>query len=144
MIAVFAAVKDDDGVVRAERFLCTEEEADELRASSGAYARPWTWVVAVSSFATDAYEGNHHYARWWWDEWERRSRGEPKQVYAPDAHTWHRCSTPRCPWCDRKQDVSDDTDSGHPQEEIATCWNCQQTFALYRQFVYTTKPVRKE
>jgi len=35
-------------------------------------------------------------------------------------------------------------DSGHLEEEIATCWYCQQTFAIYRQFVYTTKPVRKE
>ena len=32
MIAVFAAVKGDDGVVRAEKFLLVDAEADELLA----------------------------------------------------------------------------------------------------------------
>lgn len=40
MIAVFAAVKCEDGKVRAERFLLTDEEATELRGKDTDHIRP--------------------------------------------------------------------------------------------------------
>ena len=73
MIVVFAAVKGDDGTVRAERFLLVEEEADVLLSdASGAYVRPWAWMVAESTSLAEEEERDDTYAAWWWDEWERR------------------------------------------------------------------------
>lgn len=144
MIAVFAAVKGDDGKVRAERFLLTDEEANELRGTNTDRIRPWTWVVAVSPFATDAYEDNNHYARWWWDEWERRERGEEKQQYEPDARTWHRQSEPRCPWCDRTNALDETVGGRLMPEETLDCTFCDQPFMLNRYYTYTTSPIRKD
>jgi len=73
MIAVFAAVKGDDGVIRAEKFLLVEAEADELLSDpSGTYARPWAWMVAESTSLAEEEERDDTYAAWWWNEWERR------------------------------------------------------------------------
>ncbi len=144
MIAVFAAVKEDDGIIRAEKFLLTDEEAAELRGTSTDAIRPWTWVAAVSPFATDEYEGNNHYARWWWDEWERREQGKEKQQYAPDARTWHRQSQPRCPWCDRTNLVEEEIGERLPSDETRNCDHCGQPFSLTRYYFYSTSPVRKD
>ena len=73
MIAVFAAVKGDDGAVRAEKFLLVDAEADELLSdASGTYARPWVWMVEGSASLAEEEERDDAYAAWWWDEWERR------------------------------------------------------------------------
>ena len=73
MIAVFAAVKGDDGRIRAEKFLLVEAEADELLSdASGTYARPWVWMVAESTSLAEEEERDDAYAAWWWNEWERR------------------------------------------------------------------------
>lgn len=73
MIAVFAAVKGDDGVIRAEKFLLVEAEADELLSdASGTYTRPWAWLVAESTSLAEEELHGDDYAAWWWDEWERR------------------------------------------------------------------------
>lgn len=144
MIAVFAAVKGDDGKIRAERFLLTDEEANELRGTNTDRIRPWTWVVARSQFAHDEYEDNNHYARWWWDEWERREQGKEKGEYAPDARTWHRQSEPRCPWCDRSNVLDEEVGQRHMPEETLNCEHCNQPFAVTRYYFYTTAPVRKD
>ena len=144
MIAVFASVKGEDGMVRAESFLLTDEEATELRGKDTDRIRPWTWVVAVSPFAHDAYQENNHYARWWWDEWARREQGEDKLHYVPDAQTYHCLDQPRCPWCNRTHIMIDDVSEGHPYEEEAKCSNCDQPFAIRRTFVYSTAPIRKD
>ena len=144
MIAVFASVKGEDGKVRAESFLLTDDEANELRGKDTDRIRPWMWVVAASPFAHDAYEENNHYARWWWDEWERRERGEDKRHYVPDAQTWHRQEQPRCPWCNAANDIPDDVSEGHPYEEEAKCNSCDQPFVIRRAFIYTTSPIRKD
>ena len=144
MIAVFASVKCEDGKVRAESFLLTDEEATELRGKDTDRVRPWTWIVAASGFAHDAYQDNNHYARWWWDEWERRERGEEKQQYEPDAREWYRSDCPRCPWCNAANDIPDDVSDGHPHEEEATCYSCDQPFVIRRSYVYSTAPIRKD
>jgi len=144
MIAVFASVKGEDGKVRAESFLLTDEEAAELRGKDTDRVRPWTWIVAGSGFAHDAYQDNNHYARWWWDEWERRERGEEHDKYVPDAHDWHRSECPRCPWCNAANDIPDDVSEAHPYEEEASCYSCGQPFSIRRAFVYSTSPIRKD
>ena len=144
MIAVCAAVKDEDGKVRAEKFLLTDEEANELRGTHTDRIRPWTWVVTVFPFAPDAYEENNHYARWWWDEWERRERGEDKLHYVPDARTWHRQDQPRCPWCDQTNVLDDEVGQQHLPEETRNCEHCSQPFSLTRYYFYTTSPVRND
>lgn len=144
MIAVFASVKCEDGKIRAEKFLLSDEEANELRGTNTDRIRPWTWLVAVTPFAHDEYEDNNHYARWWWDEWERRERGEEKQQYKPDARTWHRQSEPRCPWCDRTNVLDEAVGDRHLSEETLDCTFCEQPFSLTRYYFYTTKPVRKD
>ena len=144
MIVVFAAVKGEDGVVRAGKFLLEDDEAVELRAGGGDHARPWTWVFDAGPGATDAYDGNHHYARWWWDEWERRKRGGARLSYVPDAHEWRRQEVPRCPWCNASNLVDDDVSVAHPYEEVVSCSSCSQPFSVRRSYVYSTTPVRKE
>jgi hypothetical protein len=145
MTAVFAAVKGEDGIVRAEKFLFTDEEGDEMRASGGGdHARPWTWIFNAASGANDAYEGNNHYARWWWDEWERRQRGDARLSYVSDAQEWRGQKVPRCPWCSDSNLVDDDVSVDHPYEEVVSCSSCSQPFVVKRSYVYSTAPLRKE
>lgn len=85
MIAVFAAVKGEDGVIRAEKFLVTDEEQDELFSdNSGQYARPWAWMVANSTSIEEEELHGDDYAQWWWGEWARRRQAkgqvQPKEV----------------------------------------------------------------
>jgi hypothetical protein len=144
MTVVFAAVRGDDGVVRAGKFLLEDDEAVELRKSGQEHARPWTWIFNAAPSATDAYEGNNHYARWWWDECERRQRGGARLSYVPDAHEWRRQEVPRCPWCNASNLIDDDVSESHPYEEVVSCSSCSQPFIARRCYVYSTTPVRKE
>lgn len=82
MIAVFAAVLGDDGVIRAQKFLLTEDEADELlKDNSGEYARPWAWMVGNSTSIEEEELHGDDYAVWWWNEWARRRNQGWKQTY---------------------------------------------------------------
>jgi len=82
VIVVFAAVRGDDGVIRAEQFLVTEDEADDLlKNNSGEHARPWAWMVANSTSIEEEELHGDDYAAWWWVEWERRRSQGKKQTY---------------------------------------------------------------
>ena len=143
MIAVFAAVKNDDGKIHAESFLLTEEEAADLQDTATDTYRPWMWTVWQGGSLSNAhpYSMNNHYARWWWGEWERRRQGLEKQEYVPDATEWHNQREPRCPWCDKRNEWLEDPQT---TEARVLCNYCQQPFIVEVIPAFNTKPHRNE